>query len=49
MMARRNPFTKEYYTGRKDQYDIDYSIFRKASTIQYSGKQLRKPGPGRNS
>ena len=30
MMVRRNPFTKEYYTGRKDQYDIDYSIFRKA-------------------
>ena len=29
-MARRNPFTKEYYTGRKDQYDIDYSIFRRA-------------------
>ena len=29
-MARRNPFTKEYYTGRKDQYDLDYALFRKA-------------------
>ena len=30
MMAKRNPFTKEYYTGRKDQYDLDYALFRKA-------------------
>ena len=29
-MAGRNPFTKEYYTGRKDQYDLDYAIFQKA-------------------
>ena len=29
-MAKRNPFTKEYYTGRKDQYDLDYAIFQKA-------------------
>ena len=29
-MANRNPFTKEYYTGRKDQYDLDYAIFQKA-------------------
>ena len=29
-MAKRNPFTKEYYTGRKDQYDLDYALFRKA-------------------
>lgn len=28
-MAKRNPFTKEYNTGRKDQFDIDYTIFRK--------------------
>ena len=25
-----NKFQKEYYTGRKDQFDIDYAIFRKA-------------------
>ena len=30
MMVRRNPFTKEYYTGRKDQYDIDYVMLNKA-------------------
>ena len=29
-MAKRNPFTKEYYTGRKDQCDLDYAIFQKA-------------------
>jgi hypothetical protein len=29
-MVKRNPFTKEYYTGRKDQFDLDYAIFRKA-------------------
>ena len=29
-MVKRNPFTKEYYTGRKDQFDVDYAIFRKA-------------------
>lgn len=29
-MGKRNPFTKEYYTGRKDQFDVDYAIFRKA-------------------
>ena len=28
-MVKRNPFTKEYYTGRKDQFDLDYAIFRK--------------------
>ncbi len=29
-MVKRNPFTKEYNTGRKDQFDIDYTLFRKA-------------------
>ena len=29
-MAKRNSFTKEYYTGKKDQYDLDYAIFQKA-------------------
>jgi hypothetical protein len=25
-----NKFEKEYITGRKDQFDIDYAVFRKA-------------------
>ncbi len=29
-MEKRNPFRKEYYTGRKDQFDVDYTIYRKA-------------------
>ena len=41
-MARRNPFTKEYYTGRKDQYDIDYSIFRKAVEETQTREELIK-------
>ena len=28
-MVKRNPFAKEYITGRKDQFDMDYAIFRK--------------------
>ena len=27
-MAKGNAFVKEYVTGRKDQFDLDYSIFR---------------------
>ena len=42
MMARRNPFTKEYYTGRKDQYDIDYSIFRRAVEETHTREELIK-------
>ena len=30
IVAKRDPFIKEYYTGRKDQYDLDYAIFQKA-------------------
>ena len=30
MMTRTNPFTKEYYTGRKDQFDIDHAMLWKA-------------------
>lgn len=41
-MARRNPFTKEYYTGRKDQFDIDYSIFRKAVEETQTREELIK-------
>lgn len=28
-MGRSNSFKKEYVTGRKDQYDLDYTLFRK--------------------
>jgi len=28
-MAKRNPFTREYVSGRKDQFDVDYTVFRK--------------------
>ena len=42
MMVRRNPFTKEYYTGRKYQYDIDYSIFRKAVEETQTREELIK-------
>ncbi|MEM0134329.1 MAG: hypothetical protein QXU18_03765 [Thermoplasmatales archaeon] len=41
-LARRNPFTKEYYTGRKDQYDLDYAIFRKAIDETQSREELIK-------
>jgi hypothetical protein len=41
-LARRNPFTKEYYTGRKDQFDIDYSIFRKAVEETQTREELIK-------
>jgi hypothetical protein len=26
---KRNPFSKEYNSGRKDQFDVDYAIFKK--------------------
>ena len=28
-MGKSNSFKKEYVTGRKDQYDLDYALFRK--------------------
>ena len=30
MMAKTKTFTKEYYTRRKGQYDIDYVMLNKA-------------------
>jgi len=27
---KNNGFVKEYVIGRKDQFDLDYAIFRKA-------------------
>ena len=41
-MARRNPFTKEYYNGRKAQYDLDYAIFQKAMEGTETGDDLIK-------
>ena len=26
---KRNPFSKEYNSGGKDQFDVDYAIFKK--------------------
>ncbi|QRF76152.1 hypothetical protein Thermo_01669 [Thermoplasmatales archaeon] len=28
-MTKRNPFTWEYVSGRKDRFDVDYAVFRK--------------------
>ena len=28
-MGKVNNFRKEYVTGRKDQFDLDYALFRK--------------------
>jgi macrodomain Ter protein organizer (MatP/YcbG family) len=28
---KRNPFSKEYNSGRKDQFDVDYAIFKKCA------------------
>lgn len=39
-MAKRNPFSKEYYTGRKDQFDLDYMIFRKAKESARTMEEL---------
>ncbi len=30
IFMKNNGFVKEYVIGRKDQFDLDYSIFRKA-------------------
>ena len=29
LMAKSNAFIMEYFTGRKDQYDVDSKIFKK--------------------
>ena len=41
-MARRNPFTTEYYTGRRDQYYLDYAIFQKATEETGTREELIK-------
>ncbi|MHB1527809.1 MAG: hypothetical protein ACYDAP_01060 [Thermoplasmataceae archaeon] len=37
-----NKFEKEYVTGRKDQFDIDYAIFRKAVEETETGRSSYK-------
>ena len=39
-MTRENGFVKEYYTGRKDQFDVDYAIFREAAKSATSKEEL---------
>ena len=41
-MGKRNPFTKEYYTGRKDQFDVDYAIFRKTAKEAETKEEFEK-------
>ena len=41
-MAKRNPFTKEYVSGRKDQYYLDYAIFQKAMEETETREELIK-------
>ena len=39
-MGGENAFVKEYYTGRKDQFDLDYLIFREAAKSATSKEEL---------
>ena len=39
-MTRENGFVKEYYMGRKDQFDVDYAIFREAAKSATSREEL---------
>lgn len=39
-MSGENAFVKEYYTGRKDQFDLDYLIFREAAKSAASKEEL---------
>ena len=39
-MSGENAFVKEYYTGRKDQFDLDYLIFREAVKTATSKEEL---------
>ena len=39
-MTKENGFVKEYYTGRKDQFDVDYAIFREAAKSATSKEEL---------
>ena len=37
---KRNPFNKEYNSGRKDQFDVDYAIFRKYASEAETKEEL---------
>jgi len=37
---KRNPFSKEYNSGRKDQFDVDYTIFRKCKEEAKTKEEL---------
>ena len=37
---KRNPFSKEYNSGRKDQFYVDYAIFKKCVEEAQTKKEL---------
>ena len=37
---KRNLFSKEYNSGRKDQFDVDYAIFKKCSEEAQTKEEL---------
>ena len=37
---RGNLFSKEYNSGRKDQFDVDYAIFKKCAEEAQTKKEL---------
>ena len=37
---KRNPFSKEYNSGKKDQFDVDYAIFKKCSEEAQTKEEL---------
>ena len=39
-MTKENGFVKEYYTGRKDLFDVDYATFGKADESATSKEEL---------
>ncbi len=41
-MTKNNGFVKEYITGRKDQFDLDYAIFKKAAEEAKTKEELIK-------
>ena len=37
---KRNPFSKEYNSGRKDQFDMDYTIFKRCAEEAQTKEEL---------
>ena len=37
---KRNPFSKEYNSGRKDQFDVDYAIFKRCAEEAKTKEEL---------